>query len=76
MKKLGTAMLIGAAATAIIGSGAGMASAEAPVVSASPVVAPGEPDPTGTTGSSSLLPKLLETLTGSLGSKPATDPAK
>ncbi|MRH93246.1 hypothetical protein GFY24_38505 [Nocardia sp. SYP-A9097] len=75
MKKLGSAMFIGAAVAGIVATGAGMAAAEVPVTTAAPVVAVGEPDPTGT-GSASQLPALLQTLTGSFGKTTPADPAK
>ncbi|MGW4244084.1 hypothetical protein [Nocardia sp. NPDC004722] len=63
MKKLGTFALIGAAAAGILTAGAGIAAADEPV-SATPIIAPGEPDPTGT-GSSQLIKTLSDLATGS-----------
>lgn len=71
MKKLGTLTLIGAASAAVLCGGAGGAAADA--TSATPVVAPGEPDPTGT-GSSSGITDLVKAL--SSGSAQAATPAK
>ncbi len=58
MRKFATLTLI-AAATAVIAGGAGIAAAETPT--ATPVIAPGEPDPNGT-GSSSVLADLVDSL--------------
>ncbi|MFI6867889.1 hypothetical protein [Nocardia sp. NPDC050406] len=71
MKKLGTALFIGAAAAGILSGAAGVAVADIPVTAAEPVVAPGEPDPTGT-GSSSALTKVLEALVSGSAAKPTT----
>ncbi|MFI1917543.1 hypothetical protein [Nocardia sp. NPDC020380] len=66
MKKLGTFALVAAAATAVIGAGAGAASAD--VVTAQPVVAPGEPNPAGpSTGSSDILTNLVKSLSSGSG---------
>lgn len=69
MKKLGTALFIGAAAAGILSGAAGVAAADIPVTAADPVVAPGEPDPSGT-GSASSLTKVIQSLvSGSSGTK-------
>ncbi|WP_062997868.1 hypothetical protein [Nocardia mikamii] len=72
MKKLGTLTLIGAATAAALCGGAGLAAAD-DAVSATPVVAPGEPDPTGT-GSASGITDLVKAL--SSGSAQAATPAR
>ncbi|MFJ4651454.1 hypothetical protein ACIP5Y_09290 [Nocardia sp. NPDC088792] len=67
MKKLGTFALVAAAATAVIGAGAGAASADV-VTGAQPVVAPGEPNPAGpSTGSSDILTNLVKSLSSGSG---------
>lgn len=70
MKKLGTALFIGAAAAGIVSGAAGMAVADVPVTQADPIIAPGEPDPSGT-GSASALTKVLEALVSGSAAKPA-----
>ncbi|WP_327144027.1 hypothetical protein [Nocardia sp. NBC_01327] len=72
MKKLGIALFVSAAVAGVIGAGAGLATAD-DHVSAQPVVAVGEPDPSGT-GSSSALTDLVKLLTS--GSAGTTAPAK
>ncbi|MCU1646509.1 MAG: hypothetical protein JWN03_6784 [Nocardia sp.] len=69
MKKLGTAIFISAAVAGIIGGGAGLATADSHV-SAQPVVAVGEPDPSGT-GSSSAITDLVKLLTTGSAGTPA-----
>ncbi|GAB2564548.1 hypothetical protein ACFXHA_18765 [Nocardia sp. NPDC059240] len=69
MKKLGTFALIGAAAAGILTAGAGIAAAD-DHVSATPIIAPGEPDPTGT-GSSQIVKSLSDIFTGSDKAGPA-----
>ncbi|AYF74344.1 hypothetical protein D7D52_11245 [Nocardia yunnanensis] len=64
MKKLGTFALIGAAAAGILTAGASVAAAD-DHVDVQSVVAPGEPDPTGGTGSSQLIKVLDQLATGS-----------
>lgn len=72
MKKIGTLTLIGAAAAAVLCGGAGTAAADGPG-SATPVVAPGEPNPSGT-GSSSGVTDLLQALAS--GRAQATAPTR
>ncbi|APB01197.1 hypothetical protein [Nocardia seriolae] len=64
MKKLGTFALIGAAATGLLTAGAGLAAAD-DQIDAKPVLAVGEPDPTGT-GSTQIVKSLTDLIsTGS-----------
>ncbi|GAB4583553.1 hypothetical protein [Nocardia sp. IFM 10818] len=72
MKKLGKFAIIGLAAAGVLGFGAGVASADNHSTLA-PVVAPGEPDPTGT-GSSKALTDVIKALTSGSGGK--TTPAE
>ncbi|MEV5651169.1 hypothetical protein AB0L57_23215 [Nocardia sp. NPDC052254] len=60
MGTFATVTLIGAATTAVLSAGAGVAAAEDTPV-ATPVIAPGEPDPNGT-GSASVLTYLVDAL--------------
>ncbi|MEV6774231.1 hypothetical protein AB0N05_36905 [Nocardia sp. NPDC051030] len=61
MKKLGTFALVAAAAAGILSAGAGLATAD-DQTSAQPVVAVGEQDPTGATGSSAIVSNLVKAL--------------
>lgn len=74
MSKIGTLTLIGAATAAVLCSGAGVAAAADTSASATPVVAPGEPDPSGTGSSTTALTDLIQSLVS--GSAQATAPAE
>ncbi|NNH74569.1 hypothetical protein HLB23_32775 [Nocardia uniformis] len=71
MKKLGTALFIGAAMAGFVGVGAGFATANVPVTAAEPVVDVGEPDPNGTGSASALADVLKALISGSSQATPA-----
>ncbi len=60
MNTLATVTMVGAATVAVLSGATGVAGADSAAVT-TPVVAPGEPDPSGT-GSSSVLADLVDAL--------------